>query len=834
MLDPKSASNSRRLGRAVGQDEMLTNPLTGKLIVLDEVANNARLAFESEMKSLLHERNTVRAAMGLEPVKFRQFYTPPPSTRGKRVGFTLDQNNRVVPGGAIVADSDAEFEAARKALVLGDGHRFMTQEEIQRFSDLWEQAQIDFIDPTLMAAPARAQSGGLSRQSINPNAIEDVIQYLKHGYENTANGSVRTVFDAQLKIAKARSSAAVQSGLTKSGVVNIWDQYTDTLLGVPGGRRDHGLNHVATKMEELADRLIAGIWGSGASGVSRAHMQDILDKVPEMDLKGAPKGMSELMTQMGDYTPFARVMDYVQYSDSIKRPPELRDMARGMNRVASGLILRWLEMPHAIMNMAGIVSAMPGILGARNVPILGKVGGVGVVDTTKIMSRGFARMLRERSSADWGYMVRNGDTSQDVAELHKQLSLMKGKNGFMRMMTGDPKVDYELFPKGSPERAAAFLKHKGIEGMASIIADTSENMSRRWAHFVGLELADLHGITGMEARHTFARQIANDTIANYDPLNRPEIFQSAFGSMYGLFLSYGQNYYQRLFRWMEDGDYQAMGKSFAMQASMFGMFGLPGSRNVAELFAGEDDGTDVTSQIYSRFGAGVGSAVAQGGLNQITTIFGLPPVALHTRGDSNFRHPSMDFLTSGKLAFPPGLEVMADLTQGIIGTVANVFQGNPRGAAETLARFMPSRTIKGLITVAGASGQDVDGYGNVMSEVQGDAETWFRMAGLRSARQQIEIEAYFRNSKANAIDSQRMSELRIATKSLIRGGNFDGLPAQFEKYVNAGGQPANYSNWIQTLIEEANNTRTENQLLKALRSPSQQQLATRIQTMTGM
>lgn len=836
VLDDKSAANAKRLGRAVTQGEVLINPRTGKPIVLDQLANNTRKAFEDQFEALRKEANTVRAARGMGPIRKRDFYVPPTSTRGKIVGFTLDSANRVVPGGAIVADTEAEFNrlATQLRANLPNGSQFMRSEQIKRHADLWDRAGLDFIDPTSMAATRGKQTGGLSGSTIDPDSIGNAISYLKSGYEQTANGVVRTVFGSQLRIANVRAIAEATAIGRPAGTKGIWETYQEALMGIPASRDPKGINAVLQPLEKMTDTMLAAVptaWihnivdmagagiGAGVSAVSRGKVN--LSQMKTFD---------DLATALGPHMPFRDAVDYAEQTYKQKAPWTSKGAAQAVNRIGSAVILRWLEVPHAAMNMAGIITNMPGLLNARNVPLIGRVNGVPVIDQMKIMSRGFKRMIQEgesgwqRTSADWDHMVKNGDTSQDVAELHHQLSLIQSKSSFMKFMTGNPD-------------GKTMLQKKGLEGMASILSDTSESLSRRWAHFVGLELADHHGITGLDARHNFARQVANDAIANYDPLNRPEMYNSAFGSMYGLFMSYAQNYYQRMFRYVEDGDYKSVGIALAAQASMFGFTGLPGARPLADLIGDTSDGDGLVPRIYERFGPATGSVIAYGGFDQLPTIFGLPSVALHTRGDVNFRAPALDMITSGQMVLPAGLEVIKDVVEGMAGVIGAMANPNvpmtSQHAAEIMARTMPNRAIRGTLSVIAAGGKESDAYGNLMADTRSVAETAYRVLGLRSGRQQAEIEAYYMNQKARAMDAQRMDAVRTATRALIRSGQMDKLPQVFHDYVDAGGKPWNYASWIRGMIGEADNTRTANQLQKALRSPGQEGLARRIELLTA-
>lgn len=838
-----SAQNMRRAGREIAKGELLMNPRTGKPVVLDEMGNALRIKWEATAKELLEAQNAVRVARGLEPIKHRKFFSMPKSTRGKIVGFTLGPDNKAVEGGAIVASTEAEFKRLatklRAEFKPGDGKRFMRQDEISRFADLWDQADMDFVDPTSMAGPGGVQKGTLASDFIDATSIQRMLSFVKEGYENLGNGITRTVFTEQLKLAESLARAkAVTHGVPK-GAKDIHEIYLETMLGMPSRMNPTGIVKVLNQVDESIDGFLEQWQGGRAQKdmamYSREHLQSMMDKVgfpaDKVFGKGRTPTFAQLADSMGDYMPFKAADEYAEYTLGLETPWKSRDMARKVNQFGTAAILRWGEFMHAAMNMAGIITNMPGILGQRNVPTIGRINNVGVVDSTMIMARGFKRMLSEgdhrrlgqKLSTDYGMMVRNGDASQQAAEFDIAFGQLKPGNHsrWNKFMFGDPSA-----PKGS-------LASKGIDGAISFVTDGSESASRRWAHFVGLELADHMKIQGLEARHTFARQIADQAIANYDPWNRPEIYQNALGSMYGLFLSYAQGYYQRIWSWMEAGEYKAIGRTLAMQSAMFGFGGMPGFRQLSSLIGGEEDGEGVMDGIYQRFGPAVGSIVAQGGFNQLTTLLGLPAIALHTRGDVNLRHPSLDLAGTGQIALPVGLEVLKDtVTAGMEGFGALFGPGGGRQAAEAFAYYMPSRTLSGVTSVLGAGGDEVDGYGNLISNTKGWGETAFRLMGVRSARQQGAIEAYYLNQRAQEIDSQRMSGVRAETRALIRAKNFEALPDVFQRYVDAGGKPWNYQTWIRGLITEAASTRSQNQLMQSMRNPGQQDLARRIQLMT--
>src|SRR3546814_14250823 len=81
-------------------------------------------------------------------------------------------------------------------------------------------------------------------------------------------------------------------------------------------------------------------------------------------------------------------------------------------------------------------------------------------------------------------------------------------------------------------------KKGGLDYYLGFMSDKSEDYSRRVAMYFGRRVAKAQGINDVEYQLSFAHNFANQTIANYDPRNRPEIFQGWLGAPIGLFQSY--------------------------------------------------------------------------------------------------------------------------------------------------------------------------------------------------------------------------------------------------------------------------------------------------------
>lgn len=836
--------NAARLGRPVQEGELLVNKSTGKAVVLDSTGLDYVERFQIAARGLLKDTNAVRMSRGLSPLDSKEWYVPPPNTKGKIIGFTIDRTGKTVPGGAIVANNQAEFDELRRVKIQqleaeGEGHRFYSQSEIEATDDLWDLAEMNWVDPGFVGAKKAGQSGSIFGDRVNSNSLEDSLQWVQEKVQAITNGTVRSLYDSQLAIARARSAA--ENAVGGADRRTIWDEWEATILGKPLTSVKPGQGTKAVRAaESLTQSVIDSGWplakAIGSTQVSK-WIEDLTHKLGMSRVKGF-KTFDELSAQLGPYTPFKHAMDFAESNLRVSVPPEVKELSNGINRLTANLLLRWLEIPNAALNLTGIVTNMPSILRSPNTPIMASIGlnsgaKVGVVDSYRILAGGFKDMLNATKHADWDVMVKNGDTTQSIAELNKQLSLIDSKSTFMRVLGGDKtkQVVPGKMPK-NPAELKAWVQNKGVGGLAALAADTSESMSRTWAHFVGLRLADLNGIAGTEARHSFARSVANQAIANYNPMNRPELFQTSFGSMFGLFTSWVQQYNQRLFRWMETGDYVSVGRQLAMQSAFFGVASMPGYNAVENLMqtlgVGPNDNKEatLTDAIYAKYGPTVGAIVANGGFQEITKILGAEGVAIYTRGDMNFRSPSLD-----PTQLMAGLSMLKNISGGMLeasGAIINTIkdgeesQVTSRYLTEILARSMPNRALKGAITVLANGGQDVSASGEIISETQSSLETGLRLLGLRSTRQQGEIDAYYANTTMRRRQAGRMETLREETRGLIRSGEPYDPMAVFNKYVENGGSPAHFKRWIEEQVKATQSSRGMRDLVKSLKSENSQ------------
>lgn len=843
----QTPENKERFKEVFGTDlvegQQLLSP-AGKAVVLDDLGISIQQRFNSVTETVRQMKNTLLRANGRNEIATRQWFTPPPGTKGKYLGFVLGPDGRVVPNMTVIESTPEAFARSRDALMpelnkKGMGYLFRTQEEIRDFASIWDKAQMDFIDPgTTAIQPGKKARGGLAGGEVRVGAFAESMEYIQDSFLRHGDDMVETLMKDQINAAKARSAIASEITQNKASVTrniqnrSIYDYYLENLTGSSKlaseksfvGRLYNTVEGTLDKFLEAGTPPVSKVWLATNEWIGR--------RVPWDKSVQARKDFDALAAKLGPHMPFESTAQMLERQGAGATPPTVAGITGKLNQFTAAILLRVAEVAHPIMNLSGILNAMPSVVrhvspksGENLKEFADRVGhsamifnlpdgsATSVLDMGKISSRAFKRAWSRESHADYEYMVRQGFLSQEVAEFQRQFGAIKGKSEWNKFFTGDP--------------GAKGFKSKGLVGWASILSDKSEDFSRSWGHMVGLEVADTLGISSREAKHAFAHDIANKMIANYSPHNRPEVFQGALGAPIGLFQSFILNYYQRMFRYVETKDMQAFATQMATQGSLFGVTSLPGWSQFNSIMTDSKGGDDPESGIWGRFGPGAGDLLGNGVLSNIPKIFGGEGVDLYSRGDVNPRIPGVP-TGNGTLADSiPGISSAVKMAGGAVEMLNLAWRGIGEGLglfkqenpgmsatrfAEVASNVMANRPIAGMIEQFFAGGNDTDKYGQVVTQTKGFAETAYRLIGLRSERQSNDLRAFYANKNAQSLQAAQKEGLREATRSAMRAGKWDALPDIFNRYVETGGDPRYWRRWLKDNYEAATVTRSERQL----------------------
>jgi hypothetical protein len=819
----------------------------GKEVVLDKLGLDLQQRFNQMTNQLVDEKNTLLQARGLQNIQKQNWYVPPPNTNGKYIGFVFDAANNVVPGMTVVARTPQEYAALKASTQqamaeqkMGLGYIFRDQQDVKNFADVWQQAQTDMVNPGVTAfQPKKAGKGLLTGVDIVPNAFDESMKNIRNQYLQHGNDIISTVFDDQIKSNQARSawSQPIQANNPRFGGQqnkNIYDMYNDALLG--RSRIDTGsyMGKIANGVEGAIDSALSSVTPGVSGAVQKLSdawtgLGGMLDNHNPFTPPTAEgnKDFNALVDALGPHMPYDNAAQMIEKQNLGARPWTSAQIGQNLNGFSAAALIRMFEVAQPIVHLAAVVNAMPAVIRSY-MPRVGEAtedwlarighsgiglnlerGNVGIADMMKIGVNGFKRAWSPSTVPEWDYLVSQGMVGHEVAEFHKQFGAIDSRGSWERFFLGDNSIT-------NPTSVADKLKQKGVVGWTSILTDKSYDFTRSWSMMSGMDLAEQLGIDGVENKAAFANDFANKMIANYSPRNKPAIFQGALGTPLGLFQGFNQEFYQRMFRYVETKDTAALAHQMVMQGALFGINSVPGFsayNNIQSWISKQ--GQDPDFAVRDRLGQNAADFLQHGVLANIPTLFGQDGMSINTRGDAQLRLP-------GVMTAPPGFQVMKKMAGGITGA-ANAFwhdNGTLTGEqmGEILGNAIPNRPIAGLIQQFAGQGDEVDSGGQLKSDTKTAMEMVYRSLGLHSTRQEDDINAYYANKAAMQHKASNDSVLRLATRAALRSGNTDALPAIYQNYLENGGDPRQYQKWLKANQQAATSTRGERQLDAALKS----------------
>lgn len=796
----------------------------GTVLRVDSPALEALQSFTHMGDKILRENNALLRARGFGEIKRAAWYIPPRNLNKSFVRFVVDGNGKVIQ--TLAGNSKADIVNLAKKWeteIKRPGQTLLSQEQVERFTTLWDRAMTGLNDPTIpVLSVGKKRTGSAQSPFVEFNAWEEGLESFQRQFHRLGNDVIEANMRNQLDMARARASA-LRGGdqpnvpftpSAKNKERNIHDLYVQALLG------QNPLNHAGSAFGKLY-LAIEDIADTGIRSV-----QESIQASSGNPFKGGQRAAraqyERLQKTMADDMPFKDINDFLEQKFATRLPTNLRKITGKINQLTAGLVLKWGETAHSILNITGMINTSPAVIrsftmrkGENTAQYAKRIGHsahtfnttdgvVGVMDMGKIMTRAMSRAWKGEkafSPDEWKFMRQRGYLNQEVAEFQQQLASM-GR---------------------SDDKWSKFWD--GADKWLGILSTKSEAFSRFYAHTVGLDIAEnVMGITSREAKHTFAHDVANKVIANYNPLNRPEMFQGGVGAPLGLFQSYMFNYYQRLYRYVETGDAKAFAMQMAMQGGLFGAVTVPGWQAYNSLYNWTQDGeSNPYDGVYKRFGVQAGDLITAGTLSNLPKMFGADGVALFTRGDTTPRLP-------GANPFP-AMSVATKLFTGI-GRGIDMFRSDHPGVtgtevAEVIGSMFSNRPLSGFIDLA--LGHSVDRQGQVVStEVRDGMNAIYRMIGLKPLKEQKLTEAYWANKTQNQIRLAQRGRLTRATRAMIRSGNFSNLPSVMEKYLQTGGSPAHFRRYLRETITSATTSKAERQIMEVFRDVNKMEQVNRL------
>lgn len=877
-LDEKSVLNQRRFQQQFGQQlskgQALMSP-EGRPIVLDGVAYDVFKRMQGVHSETLAAKNTALRSQGLPEIESQSHYWPPPNLKGKYVGFTFDAERRAVPGMGVVANTPEELARLSDEMMKSDQWKgdyfFRTRDDVTSFMSLYDKAQMDFIDPTVNTAVQfnKRGAGTLGGNRINEASFQEALVSMRDGLIAHGDDVLEILHEDVLKSLKARAEIAkVESAIgAKEGKrhSSIYDRAAQNLLGTNAlASKDSFFGGISGSLEDRINGLLKRTnstrdsFAVGKARISEALNQWTRHAKPGESMKG--DSFDRLSQELGKYMPYQSIEKMLESQAAARVDPDIARISSKLSWFEAGSRLRWFESAHAVVNMGGIIANTPAIMraiqprageslaeaAARNssiaMPMTLPTGeSIVSLNIPKLMWQGMRDKWRDTGDAvieaakHEGFSL--GFMDQEVAEFNAAWGAIDSKAGWKKVVFGDPN-------HSGNKLGDKFIRKGGIDRALGILSDKSEQMSRQWGMQMGYRAGRSIGIDDPQQLNMFAHELTNKMIANYDPRNRPEVFQGPFGSLAGLFQSYVFNYYERMFRYLETGtpgqslaqaanvfkkDSHPAAVQYAMQSAMFGISSNPGwqALNWAFFDQGQAKGEDPVESLYKRFGQADADVLMHGTISNLPKIFGGEGINLYTRGDAQVRLPGTEWQLQetpvGNVPYPnlPVVDTLSRVYKGLAaGFSAIKEEGTNIGVnqlAEIASNVMTNRPIAGMIEQIGTHGYDTSWDGQLVADTKTASQAVYRMLGVRSMVQQKQIQQFYESKTAEEEQTARKDVLNQATRAAIRDKRVEDVPQLFAKYVENGGDPKYYTRWVKDSAKAALETRSERALEKALK-----------------
>lgn len=834
VLDHESLKNQERFSRLFDRNlekgQPLLNP-NGTEIVLDELGMDTLRRMQAIHESEVAAKNTLLRSQGLPEIKITPWYAPPASTKGKYIGYTFDLQDNIVSDMTVVADSPEALAKMRNDLQQSGswkpGYTFRQRSEVESFMTLWDKAQMDFIAPNTTAIqPKKHNFGRTSGSLLNPNAFDEALVSIRDNMVRHGTDVLEVLFADPLKSARARSKIArVESAVGKEQTQHssVYDRYVQNLLGRNAlGAKDSFFGDAFDWAEKRLNGLLASPQAMKMGDAYQALKDFIKTANPKDPVTGDK--FTRLSKELGRYMPYKSAMEMAERETGTRTPADVAELTSKLSWFEAASRLRWFESMHAVANIGSLIANTPAIVKSLQ-PMAGEtieqaakrnsnlVMSMAMPDGQTMNLPNVPKLLWTSMRDAWAKVpdeftkkaIRLGYMDQEVAEFQRQWGAIDSKDGWRGFVFGNASAE----GKGVGGRVA---RSGGLDKWLGLLSDKSEAFSRQWGMYAGRRVAESMGIHDVDQQIAFAHDLTNKIIANYDPRNRPEIFQGALGAPIGLFQSYVLNYYQRMFRYLETGNARAVATQFATQGAVFGVGSVPGwdALNWAFFDHQQAEGDDPVDSLYKRFGTADGDLIMNGVLSNLPKIFGVDGISLYTRGDAQFRMPVVNLPVADTLKRTVGGLIQGWQQFKDVGGIST------NHLAEIASNMLTNRPIAGMIEVGAARGFDTSWDGQVVSQARTFSESIYRILGVRSMQQQKEIEQFYANKNAQEEQNAHKTSLRLATRAAIRDGRYDDLPGLFQQYVAQGGDPRYYTRWVKTSFEAALDSRGERQLEKAL------------------
>jgi len=814
-----TAENKARFERTFGR-EMEEGDLAPSIspnyvpLAMNEKSFAAASAVNHLDTIYLSNTNHLRRLEGLMPIRRKPWHVPPKNLAKEELFYLIRPDGRLhsVAHGKTIAEAKAKADAETTA-AKANGLNLITQsqQDMAKYFSIKDEAfgaMVDFTDVLRQTARAKGTSVGLIVDT-GPEVLNDIIRTQSQHFESVLRRTRAMFFEPQLNYMQQMLSRSAPISAARRGE-SPWQMYTASIMGNPSINPNDIAGRGYFAIENIMDNMLNAAWD---------RMRESKGIKAPAAVKNPDAAYNRLKESLGDFNPFQNAADYAERTLNVKHPPQLKRLFAGLNSFTSLVTLRLMEVSHSLLTLMSLGATMPGVIaGARKqIGETQQQHSARVGTFYRLIDKDNAMFSPARAMADSFHFM----FTKEGREVYKRASEL----GFM-----DQTVAEIFKTMTAPQQGYHSNLIKNIGRITTFLSDESERLARGISFITGYRIATKGlEIKNEKAAFAFGHRFADEVIGNYHPNNRPKMFQGAVGMPLGLFMTFMQNYYQRLFGYIESRDARAAVIQFATQASVFGGSTVPGFNQFADFFASNYDGsTNIVDGMYSKFGDDVTDAFLYGGVANIPFMYGFGDgFGIYQRGDTSIRSiPSVFTLEN-----TPIVTMFRDGFNAVGEAVSAARSGGftDQRIAEILGSYSTNRFLRNMAMFY--ADVSVDRRGQVVSrDIRSDFGAISRLAGLRPLSETSQSEAYYRLRSTEFSRAAGMERLRDNVRSRARDGslNADTVNDAVAEYAKYGGSVQHFGRFLRDNIIVGTVDREQKKVIDLLKSSNRAQDALRL------
>lgn len=794
-------------------------------MALDPLAFKGISAIRDNGDRLLKVANFFRNLYGKPEIAYQDWHIPAKNFQGKFTKFIVIPTEgggrpvKQILTGNTASELQKQFDSPAVQQIFKDNPAATAYDyrSIENYYDLHDEAFHNMVD---MSDPL-GQTGGMTGAAGSPmlqygnRVLDDLVQSIEKQWIVASKRTLAASFDTEMRKWNMLDKVwqdQPRSGLDKSAP-SIWQQATDHLLGVSTLKSSNSPLAIEAKNDS---NLVNGIMSKVIDNL-RAFVPKVTDKFAASS-PGTQKDFDSLRKAFGGNLPYSDAAEFAANTFKIGKAPDAEKVVHTLNAVTANLIMRIADVGNGVISVLGNMVSMPLVMNAMtrsNYPSDAAFDAAGsIFGGTKV-------------GAD--FIAPN-----PVRWMAKSISTLFTDEGKQVMQEGMARGNIK------PTQIAAYeALHRPFESsyqtsvnklvnFVSYPSDKGEMTARNWAYMGGYLLGrDGYGIGDANNLHSFADYFADQVIANYRPSNKPLMFQGLFGSPLGLFQTYMFNYYQRMFKYIENKDYRSLTVNYALQGSLFGMQSVPGFKQMNDMYTwAHDEKSDIIDSMDARYGRTATDGIMYGAISNLPKLFGQDGIALYSRADTNLSKVPA-FISPTNAPIISMMNSAWNMASSVIDQARQGGQWSTKRTLETIGAYSINRPLGRLLELA--TGVSADQRGNLINtDTRNGLSMAARAMAMRPMAETENMQAYNRVASHAAYQEAVMERVDSGLRAIINSNpSEDELDKAFSKgimsYLKAGGNPAGVGEFVRNTYLSAVLTKNEKAALGLLRNPGRTQ-----------